>query len=448
MADQGIDWGLAKAPLSNTAPQSGLGALVQGYQGAQAQGIQNAQQQNALNVQPQMQQLALQQGAQTIDANKLAHATNAYKLAQDMLQPSMMAMQQGDMAGAKANYDRAFASLKQSGIDPKSVGAPEQFDPNFVKSAFNNVSQQMAMAKQMMDMASSQSMIDYHGSMQQKNAADIGKINYETGGAAPGGSFTGPAGSGFSQVGGAGAPTMGISGGLTPQKQQEVRAAQASKAIDARQALSTQADTARSTLSLAKEAEQIMNENPASTGKSSLLTQFTNPNVERLQSIYDQFTVNKLKSDYAGAGLGALDVAVFNVLKNTTPKVTDYSANQKLNIQNMQAGLKGVILSNDIASKLTNAGMYDENTRTAIGNEIASKLGVKNGSSINLQNFNNADKVTSEVLKKYGIDTGAPNTEEKAPASSGYSLDELMKTGAFPNQQAAQYYMDNSQKQK
>ncbi len=305
-----IDWGLAKTPVGSIAPVSPLSNLanvVPAFQQAQGNAATIKTNQAMANVAPEMAKAGL-------SAAQMQNASKAYEMAQQILGPSMMALNNGDESAAADIYEKGVQALKSAGIDTASVGAPDKFDPTFVKSAFSNVSQQMAMMKQMMDMQSQQSMIDYHSSQVNKNAADVGKINYETGANYPtGGAFTFPGQGG--QVGG-GMQSGGISG-LTPKGQAEVNQAQATKAIEARATLASNADAARGTLNLANEAESIMKAHPLSSGKAGLITQFTSPAQERLGSIFDQFTVNKLKTDYAGAGLGALDVAVFNVLKNT-----------------------------------------------------------------------------------------------------------------------------------
>ncbi len=113
----------------------------------------------------------------------------------------------------------------------------------------------------------------------------------------------------------------------------------------------------------------------------------------------------------------------------------------------MKAAAKGVILSNDIATKLNEAGLYDENVRAKIGNEISAKLNIKDGGIINLDNFKNADKVVSQVLSNYGIKGNAPAAEpERSMQISPEIAPKLNTLGLTPEEQ--QKYMALTQKQR
>lgn len=451
-----INWDLAKTPLSNTAPEGGGMMAAKGVlQGAAAgvapqmaqAGLQQAQAQGVLAQSeaahaPAMAELKQAMASGAIKAQDLQNAQQTYSLAQSILGPSAIAAQQGDMKAAASIYENGLKQLQGAGIDTKSLGAPDQFDPAYVKSAYQNVTQQMAMAKQMLDMAGLQSNIDRNISTVGINNAREQQIAYETG--IP---VTGSQAGGFSFPGQGGVRS---SSGLTPKAQSAVNQKQAEAAIAAREVLATQAGKARTQEGLLNEAKDILERNPNITGKIGMASKFISPDVERLEKIYNDVTLGKLQTDYAGQGMGALDVAVFNTIKSTMPTVGDYAKNQKTAVDNALMGVKSKQLANDVAVKLNNAGVYDENLRAQIGNQIAAGLDVKSGQSMNLENFNKAPSVISKVLKQYGIEDKNPDEAPKIAALSPEQLtmrDKAISGGANPTAVDA-YFAKLNEKQR
>ncbi len=461
-----IDWNLAKTPLSNTAPTGGGVLAAQGVQQGALAGVapQMAASQSVLAQAdaahaPQMAQLKQAMASGAIKTQDLQNAQQTYSLAQNILGPSAIAAQHGDMKAAADIYENGLKQLQGAGIDTKSLGAPDKFDAGYVQSAYQNVSQQMAMANQMMQMAQAQSMISYHDSIQNKNAAQVGQINYETGSnfplgnAAPQSSLRTPNSNMQSALAGitpeamnagsTGTPKMagpvpfsqvptdfnapplpqqnamqqapGVANGLTPKGQAEVNKTQADEAIKARAALALQANAARTNIGFINEGLDLLEKHPSAAGRPGLITQYTNPAINRLGAVLDQLKLNKIGTEYSGQGLGPLDVAVAKVLFSTTAGISDPYENQKLALQNSLVAAKGVIMNNDIASRLNEAGVYNENKRALIGQQIAAKLNIKEGSKLNLQNFNNSEKIISEVLQKNGI--SSPEVATETPAT-------------------------------
>ncbi len=179
MAD--IDWSLAKTPLTITAPVSGgvqaaNGAILGAQAGVAPQmasaGLQ--QQQAAANVAPQMAQAAL-------SSSQIDNAQKGYSMAQNILAPSMMALRNNDPTSAANIYNNGISALKKAGVDTQSLGAPDQFNPQYVQYAFNNVQQQMALLQQMQQMQVSQSTIGKNNADIASAASSIAQTNYNTG---------------------------------------------------------------------------------------------------------------------------------------------------------------------------------------------------------------------------------------------------------------------------
>ncbi len=445
-----IDFSLAKVPVSTTAPMSGGLQMAMGMQEgakagvagplAQAQ-LQTAQSQGVLAQAeaaqaPQMAQMkeAMMSGA--IKASDLENHMKMYTMAQNMLAPSAMALSSGDEASAKSIYDSNIVALKKAGIDPASVGAPEQYDPAFVKSAFSNAQQQMAMAKQMLQMAQMQGDISKNASTENRNNAEVQKIGYETGL---------PVGGGGAFTGLGGGAQVGSAGNLTPKGQSEVNIAQAKQAIQARAALGPQANAARSTVTAAQEGLDILDKNPNAAGRPGIITQFTNPDINRLASVYDQLKLAKIGTDYANQGLGPLDVVVANALFNTTASISEPYVNQKVKLQNTLVAGKSILLANELAAKLSSAGVYDENQRAQIGAQIMAKLNIKQGSKITLSNFDNSESVINSVLSKNGIPTTEAAAKNQGPIPEHIAT-QLNNLGLTPQEQQ-EYLASKPQKQ-
>jgi len=462
-----IDWSLAKAPTSQVGnvPESGTTQMLKGMQlGAQTAvapgmaqaGLQQAQAQGVLaqadaaNA-PQMAQMKQAMMSGAIKSADLENAMKTYTMAQNILGPSAMAVNNGDMAGAADIYERGVVALKNAGIDTASVGAPDKFDPNYVKSAFSNVSQQMAMAKQMMDMAQGQSMIDYHDSIKNKNSADVGKINYETGSNYPtGGAFTGLGGPTPQSSGAASGQISRVGSGLTPKGQSEVNQKQAEEAIKTRASLGSAAGKARSQEGVLNDAMAILNKNPIAAGKLGYITKHTNKDIERLNKIYQDLFLGKVNTEFSGQGLGSLDESVSKTIKTTLPDVSDYHENQVKAVQNNILGVKASQLQNDVAIKLNDAGIYDENVRIRISNEILNGMGVRSGSTINLENFKKAPAVMDKVMQQYGVSSAqkeTPVTPGNMTSEQIIQRESAIKSGFSPTA-LDNYYKKLNEKQR
>ncbi len=443
-----INWGTGTIPLTGEAPQSGLSSLAQGVeQGAKAavapgmatSGLQIQQAQaNAAPGLLDLQQQVMKSGLKTAD---IENATKTYTMAQNILAPSMMAMRDGDMESAANIYNNGYKALQDAGLDPAKVGAPSQFDPKFVQYAFSNVSQQLDMMKQMMAMNVQQSDISRNQSAIDLNSLKQKEIEFSTGiqgTPQPTGAFTftkdqpvqsAPLPGSIDAPAATTAPTAAPIANLSPKAKQEIATEQAKNAIKNREALATQANAARGNVNLINEAIDILDKNPKTTGRIGAVTQYTHDSPNRLGAIYDQLKLNKIGTDYANQGLGPLDVAVAKILFATTASVSDPAANQRLSLQNSLVAAKGIMMNNEIASKLNAARMYDENVRAQIGAEIAAKLNIKEGGTINLQNFKNSDKVIDTVLAKHGIGKAPPEEKSSVPSRA-----DLISSGANPAQ--------------
>ncbi len=411
-----IDFSLAKVPVSTTAPMSGGLQMAMGMQEgakagvagplAQAQ-LQTAQSQGVLAQAeaaqaPQMAQMKQAMMSGAIKSADLENAMKTYTMAQNILAPSAMAAQQGDMSSAADIYERGVQALKSAGIDTAAVGAPDKFDPAYVKSAFANVSQQMAMAKQMLEMSGMQSNIARNESTVGINNARQQQIAYETGipmgGSA--GAFTYPG-----QASSSGSAQGSTMAGLTPKNQQALQLKRSETELAARASLADRAVKARSQEGLVDEGLQLIKENPIASGVTGGIMKNLDSGVQRLDKIYNDLFLGKVVTEFSGQGLGTLDESVSKTIQKTLPSINDFKENQVKSLANYKIGLKAVQMQNDIAMKLSEANVYDPNLRAQIGNQVAAQLGVKKGTTLNLENFKNAEAVTNKVLAQHGIKT-------------------------------------------
>lgn len=400
-----IDWGSAGLNIDMNAPKSPLQAAVEGYgmgQKINAQALANEQQQMQNQVTPAMMQLQQALASGQLDMQKLQQAKQSFELGQAMLQPIAMAVQQGDDKSAAEMYSQTRERLAQSGLDPDKLGVPEKFDKAWLQNTFaNNTAQLDAMAK-FMGIQKDQSYIAANMTRAQKNLYDIGASPDQVAAAGQGGMFTMPGqqAGGGSTPGISGAPQLGL------RQQQEVDAARAKAFQEQRAKNNAAATKARGSLNVIGEARNLLNTTSGqlATGPiAGILGPYASENAQRLESLYNNMVTGLLQSEYAGNGLGALDVVVFNSLKSTLPSIRQSPAVQKQGLDQAEAAAKGLQLASDIGEKVNQLGIQDEATRTAIGNKIAERLNIKDGAKFNLDNFKNADKVTEEVLKEYTI---------------------------------------------
>jgi hypothetical protein len=431
-----IDWGSAGLNIDMNAPKSPLQAGMEGFamgQKINSQSLANEQQAMMNKETPALLELQKATAEGKISLDQIESAKKSYELGQAMMQPIALAIQQGDMNSAKEMYDQTRDRLSQSGMDPSKLGIPEKFNPQWLQSTFANNAAQLEMMEKLTGIQKNQSYINRNNTAAQKDIFDMGGNPASV----PGGfTFPGQVPAAGGQPGIPGAPQLGL------KQQQEVDAARAKAFQEMRAKNNAAAAKARSSLGVINEARNLLDTTSGKLGTgpiAGILGQYGSENVQRLESLYNSMVTGLLQSDYAGQGMGALDVVVFNSLKSTLPTTRQSPSVQKQGLDQAEAAAKGLQLVSDIGEKVNQLGIQDDATRAAIGNKIAERLNLKDGSKFNLNNFQNADKVTAEVLKEYTMKGAEALTSKNLKPNESSSLDMELANLGLNAQQIADY---------